>query len=360
MSRDFVMNTSKSAQDVLRCHLCETPVPPLSCEVCGIYLCKGCVADHFLDESSEHNVVSIKQTLSALQYPKCLQHSSKKCELYCEQCTIPMCVQCVSSKQHMVHRFVDLLKFVEGKKEVSQNDLKELESLILSQFKEFASDIDHQKEYLNKNLEKLKTAIDEHGKKMQSRISAVVEKFKSEIVKKHEEKFTAMTKTEKEIASTIHDIEKCIVNAQELQASRDLGHVLEYTSRNKEFMFEPAKHSGTLPTFVANEIENDELYKLFGSLSMASHRNKSIEQDVKPKSTKAKSCTTDKTRTDKDKRKKQRMQNKQVHVHAYIKYMLNIKCVFITCILSHIYPHQPLNIFFSYSIFNIFSSHNVK
>ena len=224
------MNPSNSAQDVLRCHMCEAPVPPLSCEVCDIYLCKVCAVEHILDESTKHPVVPIKQALSALQYPKCLQHSSKKCKHYCEQCTIPMCSQCVTSEKHRGHRFVDLLKNVECKKEVSKNDLKELESLILSRFEEFASDIDHQKEYLNKNLDKLKTAIDEHGKKMHSQISAVVEKFKSEVVKKHEEKFAAMTETENEIAFTIYDIEKCIVNAQELQSSRDLGHVLEYTS----------------------------------------------------------------------------------------------------------------------------------
>ena len=78
--KNFVMNTSKSAQDVLRCHLCETPVPPLCCEICHIYLCKVCVADHILDETTEHKVVSIKQTLSTLLYPKCLNHSSKNCE----------------------------------------------------------------------------------------------------------------------------------------------------------------------------------------------------------------------------------------------------------------------------------------
>ena len=315
------MNPSNSAQDVLRCHLCEKPVPPFSCEVCDIYLCKGCVDDHSLDESSEHKFVPIKQTLSALRYPKCLQHSSKKCEIYCEQCTIPMCVQCVSSKKHRGHRFVDLLKYVEGKKEVIQNDLQELESLILNQFQEFASDIRRQKVYLNKNLNKLKTAIDEHGEEMHRRISAVVEKFKSEVVRKHEEKFAAMTETERRIAFTVSDIEKCIVSVQELQASRDLGHVLEYTSRIEEFRFEPAKHNVTLPTFVAYEIENDKLYKRFGSLSMESDRNKSIEQDVKPKSRKVKSCTTDNKRTNKDNRKsKQRIQNNEVQ---YI-YTLNI------------------------------------
>ena len=114
---------------------------------------------------------------------------------------------------------------MEGKTEVSQNELKELESLILIQFQQYAIDIRRQKEYLNQNLDKLKTAIDKHGEEMHRQISAVVEKFKSEIVKKHEEKFAAMTETERRIAFTINDIVKCIDNAQELQLSRNLGHV---------------------------------------------------------------------------------------------------------------------------------------
>mgnify|MGYP003683628667 CR=1 FL=1 len=178
-SKGLVMNSSKSAQDVLRCHLCETPVPPLSCEVCQIYLCKGCVVDHILDESTKHSVVPINQTLSALQYPKCLEHSLRNCELFCEQCTIPICVHCVSSKDHKGHGFKDLLECVEGKKEVAKKDLQELESSILNEQTEFASRILNQKANLEKNLEEVNRAIDEHGEKLHKQVSDVVEKLKS-------------------------------------------------------------------------------------------------------------------------------------------------------------------------------------
>ena len=154
------MNTSKSAQDVLRCHLCETPVPPLSCELCQIYLCKVCAGEHILDESKEHKVVPIKQSLYALQFPKCLQHSSKKCKLYCKQCTIPICIQCASSRKHKGHKFNDLLEFVERKREALKTDIQELESSNLIEHKESASRIRTQKENLDKTLEELKTAID--------------------------------------------------------------------------------------------------------------------------------------------------------------------------------------------------------
>ncbi|XP_078341495.1 uncharacterized protein LOC144627709 [Crassostrea virginica] len=287
------MNPSKSAQDVLRCYLCETPVPPLCCDICHIYLCKVCAGEHILDESTGHKVVPIKQTLAALIYPTCSNHSTENCQLYCEDFTIPACVQCVTSKDHKGHGFIDLIECVERKKEASQKDLQELKSSILIGHKEFASHIRNQKSYLYKTLQELKTAIDEHGEKLHKQVSDVVEKLKSDIVKKHEERIAALTKTEEKNASTISDIENCIRGVQELQASRDLGRVFEYKSRNEELRKTPPNLNVTLPTFVAYDITNDKLYELFGSLTMESNDRKTLEQDVKSMSLKAKNVERD-------------------------------------------------------------------
>ena len=252
-----------------------------------------CAGEHILDESTRHLVVPIKQTLSALLYPKCLYHSSKNCELYCEDCTIPICVHCVSSSDHRGHGFKDLLECAERKRENSETDLQILKSSILIEHKEFASCIRNQKANLDKTLEELKTAIDEHGEKLHRQVSDVVEEFKSDIVKTHEERFAALTETEKKIVFTISDIETCILNIKELQASRDLDLVFKYKSRNEEFRNAPlTKHNATLPTFVANEIKKDNLFELFGSLTMASDEIRTMEQGVKYKSGKCHNKST--------------------------------------------------------------------
>nr|XP_022296709.1 tripartite motif-containing protein 7-like isoform X2 [Crassostrea virginica] len=287
------MNPSKSAQDVLRCHLCETPVPPLCCDICHIYLCKVCAGEHILDESTGHKVVPIKQTLTALIYPTCSNHSTENCQLYSEDCTTPACVQCVTYKDHKGHGFIDLIECVERKKEASQKNLQELKSSILIEHKEFASHIRNQKSYLDKTLQELKTAIDEHGEKLHKQVSDVVEKLKSDIVKKHEERIAALINTEEKNAITISDIENCILGVQELQASRDIGRVFEYKSRNEELRKTPPNLNVTLPTFVAYDITNDKLNELFGSLTMESDDRKTLEQDVKSMSLKAKDVERD-------------------------------------------------------------------
>lgn len=72
--------------------------------MCQIHLCATCVGEHLSDESKEHNVVPLK-----IKGPTvlCKEHSTKICELHCEQCNSPICALCVSSvfpDKHVKHK----------------------------------------------------------------------------------------------------------------------------------------------------------------------------------------------------------------------------------------------------------------
>lgn len=71
----MTIDSHYSAQDVLRCRLCETPVSPLFCHTCSINKYKACVGEHKLDESKEYKVMQIKQRWSTFNFPTCLNHS---------------------------------------------------------------------------------------------------------------------------------------------------------------------------------------------------------------------------------------------------------------------------------------------
>ena len=139
------MDPRHSAQDVVRCALCRDAVAPMYCSVCHTHLCKDCVAKHFSDKSKVHTVVPFKQFVSTLNFPKCLTHPIKQCELHCEQCDIPICTSCVSSGNHIGHKQVDVILDFESKKEVLRRDLQELEKLIFPKYEESAAIIKIQK-----------------------------------------------------------------------------------------------------------------------------------------------------------------------------------------------------------------------
>lgn len=119
------------AQDVLRCRLCEVPGPPMYCDTCHVHLCKACEGQHILDETKEHKVMPFKMQGSS---SVCTKHFSKICDIYCEQCDIAVCVQCVSSKEHKGHTVFDMTKTLKRQKKVLEKDLHELEKHIYPKY----------------------------------------------------------------------------------------------------------------------------------------------------------------------------------------------------------------------------------
>ena len=102
------MDPCKCGQDLIRCALCGDALASMHCNLCHMHLCNDCVAKHLSDKSQVHTVVLLTQYLSTLHCPKCSDHPNTQCELYCENCDCPICLQCVTSEKHKHHGFVHL------------------------------------------------------------------------------------------------------------------------------------------------------------------------------------------------------------------------------------------------------------
>nr|XP_034331668.1 uncharacterized protein LOC117690933 [Crassostrea gigas] len=261
------MDPWNSAQDVVRCTLCQYAVAPMYCEVCHIHLCKDCVEKHLSDSSKVHNVVPLKQYLTTLNYPKCRKHPTKQCELHCEQCDIPICAKCISSGKHLGHKQVDIFQSFENKTEILQKDLQELEKFLYAKYKEIASDIPVQKADISKNSRKLKTVIDKQGEVWHREIDTIITNLKSNVEEMESKHLVILNEQEDEITHTISEITQTIAELKKVLNSKDVCLVSEYKSRNAEFRRLPPKLKVSLPNFRRKKIRTDQLIKQFGFLS---------------------------------------------------------------------------------------------
>lgn len=279
-------------QDVLLCSLCKTSAAPMHCRICHTDLCKDCVEKHILDVSKDHKVVPLKQKGSTPDYPICSTHSKKYCELHCQECDIPICVQCVASQKHKGHEFVDMVTALETKKDVLQKDLRELEKSIYPKYQDIASTIPLQKANMKVNSQNLITALNKQAEELHQEIDSIINKLKSDLDEMDTKYLALLNKEENDITHRTSEITQTIADLKKLLDSNDICIVSTYKSRNDEFRKLPPKIKATLPSFSPHNINRDTVFQQFGSLSALFYTIE--EHDKKVENPGAKSSSSNK------------------------------------------------------------------
>lgn len=274
------MDLRRGGQDVLRCHLCDNTAFTMFCDICHTHLCKVCVGEHLSDEYKEHRVVQFRNRGST---PKCPKHSTKICELHCEECDIPICASCVSCGEHEQHKKIDILKCFTNKKRILQKDFKELEEIIFPEYQEIASDIPVQEANLRKNSQKVTTAINKHEKVLKTEIDIMINNMKIELDEMDSKYLVCLHKHENQVAHNIYEIKQSIAEVKKLLESKDIYNVSSYKSRNADFRRLPPQHTISLPKFNPSKINKQLIYQLIGSLSKMSIESNERTYTLKPK-----------------------------------------------------------------------------
>lgn len=251
-------------QDVIRCHLCDIPNPTMHCDICHENLCKSCVGEHLSENLEEHRVVTFKLRGST---PKCPNHSTKICEIFCEECNIPICSRCISSAEHEQHKKEDIFKYLKDKKDIMQKDLKELESSIFPLYQTTATEISVQKANLSRNSQKLTIDLYKQREIWYREIDTIIEHFQTKISKMKLDYGSVLQEQEDYIRSAINEISQTILEIRSCLDSNDICCVSGFRSRNAEFKQMPAKLKVSLPIFTPRTINIGQLYQQFGSLS---------------------------------------------------------------------------------------------
>ncbi|XP_062619764.1 tripartite motif-containing protein 55-like isoform X2 [Saccostrea cucullata] len=265
------MDPRTSAQDVMRCDLCETAVVQMHCDTCLVNLCKSCVGEHISkDESKDHKVVKFQFRKSTPLYPGCNHHVKERCEMYCNQCDIPVCVYCITSDQHQGHKILPVMQVCEEMKDKTIKERNELNETIYPTYQDIASDVQNRMSQLEKEYGDLSTAITKHGEDWHREIDKLVEKLKAEVDEMKNTQLQTLQKHLDEINKTMSDIKDEIDSVEMVIDTNDLSKLFSVESSIHAYRRLPHKIMPSLPKFIPGKFEVDEVSKLFASLSSSS------------------------------------------------------------------------------------------
>ncbi|XP_061177459.1 uncharacterized protein LOC133186247 [Saccostrea echinata] len=265
------MDHRTSAQDVMRCDLCETTVVQIHCDTCLVNLCTACVGKHMIsDESNDHKVVKFQARKSTPLYPRCTSHNKERCEMYCKQCDIPVCISCVALNQHLGHELSKIMHVVGEKKDIIIKERNELNDTIYPTYQDIASGVQNRMTQLEKEYGDLSTAVTKHGEDWHREIDKLVKKLKAEIEEMKNKHLQTLQKHLNEVNKNISDIKEEISSVEIAINTNDLSKLFSVMSNVHIYRNLPHKIMLSLPKFIPRKIQGEELNKLFGALSLSS------------------------------------------------------------------------------------------
>ncbi|XP_062607682.1 E3 ubiquitin-protein ligase TRIM45-like [Saccostrea cucullata] len=265
------MDPRTSAQDVMRCDLCETAVVQMHCDTCLVNLCKACVGEHFsADLLNPHKIVDFKDRKSTPLNPKCKSHHKEQCEMYCKKCDIPVCSSCLESNQHLGHELSKIIRVLDEKKEVITKEINELNDTIYPTYQDIASDVQNRISQLEKEYGDLSTAVTKHGEDWHREINKLVRKLKAEVDEMKNTQLQTLQKHLDEIKKTMADIKGEIDSMETAIDTNELSKLFSVTPSVQKYRNLPDKIVSSLPKFIPGKIQGEQLGKMFGVLSPSS------------------------------------------------------------------------------------------
>ncbi|XP_062576440.1 uncharacterized protein LOC134238331 [Saccostrea cucullata] len=265
------MDPRTSAQDVMRCDLCETAVVQMHCDTCLVNMCKACVGEHIsTDESKDHKIVKFQSRKSTPLYPGCATHDKERCEMYCKQCDIPVCNTCIASDQHLGHKFFTILQILNEKKNKIIKEHTELKETIYPTYQDIASDVQNRMSQLEKEYGDLSTAITKHGEDWHREIDKLVKKLKAEVDEMKKTQLQTLQKHLDEITKTMSDIRDEIKAVNATIDTNDLSKLFGNKFNIERYQMLPQKIVPSLPKFLPGKIHEKELHDRFGALELSS------------------------------------------------------------------------------------------
>ncbi|XP_062587190.1 uncharacterized protein LOC134248830 [Saccostrea cucullata] len=257
------MATSQG-QDIICCQLCSNPVEH-HCNLCRVDLCLTCIPKHMPDKSREHEIVgyaSRKQDSFSLAL--CNTHKNNRCETYCLDCNIPICIQCLIGL-HKKHEFTDINDILQEYKQQIIADTKELENTVLPKYRNINLST------ASRRFDKVVSAVKEQEEKIWKAVHEISIQLTDEVAMQKKE---AISKYKENQSLAEKEVNQIVKENKHIIRSNDASAIIRYQTRNEDFRKDPELPRLSCLKLLPGIIKKDQIVSMFGFLQTEEDFNK--------------------------------------------------------------------------------------
>ncbi|XP_062588549.1 E3 ubiquitin-protein ligase TRIM71-like [Saccostrea cucullata] len=248
---------TSQAQELITCDLCATPVQQF-CNSCQVGLCEDCINKHVKSlKSMKHDIVPFTKRTVQLVFPQCTSHSHQRCEAYCQQCDVPVCIKCLTG-QHKGHVFEDMDKVIAVKREKIKQETGEIEGLILKTTTQ-DSDTENKISKSITHFTDLQRQTNDHRKQWHLEVDNIFNKMESLIQSFKDQHMTTLKSYQSKLRSQNSSMYQTVEENKKILKSNQVSDVNNYQSKLKEYRKIPQIPDLPLPSLQTNTVQGREL-----------------------------------------------------------------------------------------------------
>nr|XP_022296229.1 uncharacterized protein LOC111106014 [Crassostrea virginica] len=236
---------------------------------CNAYhrpLCEQCRDKHQKSPNTKnHEIVLYRHRKHQLPVELCQDHPTRNKELFCRECSIPLCSKCSIMKEHKGHEFDDLEEIYTGKYAVWQGEFSKIQKYFLPTTNDLKSDIEEDVTEIKKIMESIRTSMKAEAETLKN----LVDEVTSESIENTHTMEKTLLKMLKSQETTFDDYITYL-----WKMSDEFQEYLSIT--NKKLLFTktlkiqpiPETTKPVPPEFIAGRFSKNDITKLLGKVNV--------------------------------------------------------------------------------------------
>ncbi|XP_052677261.1 uncharacterized protein LOC128158448 [Crassostrea angulata] len=240
------------------------------CNDCHHPMCEQCRYGHQKSPDTKgHEVVPYKQRKRQLPMQKCKIHPTKDIDILCEECQIPLCSKCATTKDHRGHVFTDLEMVFTEKCSYYNVEITKIRSYFEPTSQDLKQEIARDVTEIKKIMEGIRTSMKAEAEAVKKLVDTVTSDKIEQVNKIEQSLLQTINSQNQEIDDYINYLNDLIKTFYGYLSPSNIEQ-LTFALKSENLIIRPIPETSkpVPPVFTAGQYSKEDVAKLLGRITV--------------------------------------------------------------------------------------------